>query len=972
MRSNNKTSVLVKSQLPAFVRDEHELFVEFIESYYKFLEQDGNMMYVTKNFPAYLDIDLIKRDIEYDALLGEQHNLEEENDYHAFLQKMYDNFTSLIPDSILTDKSLLLKHAKEFYRTRGSEKSIRFLMRALYGEEVTFYYPKNDILRASDGKWFIERSLNVKDFAVNNVANSSAYSLFRGRTIRGATSNSTCTVESADQYFESGTLVTELKVSAVEQDFINGEQIFTFFEENGEVKFLSCNLFSGIIVSTTVTYPGTGYIQGSQVPVESNSGSGGQIIISKVARANLDGKIKSVTVTLPGAGFRVNDPLLFTGGGGRAAAAKVFSVNTDESFHPSNFYIDGTRIIDLANTVIANTLNVNQNESYSNLSNVYVNTSNLVINTGTGSASSINLSRWTGNSNVYFETGDYILANDEYVLITSSNILSNVITVTPALSANLSQKSFIVYKKPNANTTMANSLNFWVYDNCGPIVSTQITNPGSNYIELPTVDALSNTFVRSLGILGRMEIIDGGRNYQQGDLIEFINQYGHYGDGANAVVTLVDANGTIEQVTFYPRDGYDEGGLGYEQAFLPTANVISSTGNGANIMVTAIIGDGELLEATSNVIGSIERLRILNGGAGYLTNPTINLQSQGDGTAQAYANIVTGIFTYPGRYINDDGHLSGYNFLQDRDYYQPFSYVIKSDVSLNKYRKPIKELSHPAGMILFGEHQYYDQSQHNVASNVLNSFVVFANSWANVIVKYSTANSLSFVSTGEFANLIFDKRTGTSNTTANLGNVIYDTQNIWYNAANTSQSANVRGNTYFTASGLNFQGIYSGGNATMQHANTLNVSNVMTVIAWINQANANSYKTIVSKNDVGFTRGFEMYMYNDLPVFNVRPAASNNTLTLTTSLPSNTWQFIAFTYDGVNIRGYSNGVFSGVSSGVANGATDTTGNLIIGARNDATPYIFEGKIASVEIYNRLLSNNDIQVLFNKDRRRYGI
>ena len=63
MRANNKTSLLVSSQLPAFVREEHETFVKFLEYYYKFLEQDGQLLYVTKNFPNYLDIDKIKEEI---------------------------------------------------------------------------------------------------------------------------------------------------------------------------------------------------------------------------------------------------------------------------------------------------------------------------------------------------------------------------------------------------------------------------------------------------------------------------------------------------------------------------------------------------------------------------------------------------------------------------------------------------------------------------------------------------------------------------------------------------------------------------------------------------------------------------------------------------------------------------------------------------------------------------------------------
>lgn len=972
--SNNKTSILVKSQVPDFVRADHALFVEFLEYYYKFLEQDGQLQYVTKNFQNFLDVDIIKQDVDHAILEGEFGNVNEATDYHIFLQKLYDNYTNLIPDSILADKTLLLKHAREFYRTRGTEKSIRFLMRALYNEEIEFYYPKTDILRASAGKWFVEKSLNVKDFAVNNVSNSTCYTQFVGRTIRGNTSNSTCTVEAADQYFDNGVLVTELKISAEDADFINGEQLFTFFEENGAVKFLSCNLFSGIILTTTVTNPGSGYVQGAAVPIYSNSGSGGQIIISKVSKANLEGKIKSVEVTYAGSGFRANDVVLFTGGaGGHGAAANVWVVQADDTYHPATYDIIGTRIIDVANVVIANTLNVNQGGAYSNMANIYVNTSNLLITTGTGPATSVNLNFWTGNSNVYFETGDYIKTNNEYVFITGSNTKTSIITVSPALSANLAAKSFVVYKKPNANSIMSQSFITWTYGPCGPILSVKVTNEGSGYRELPTLDVQSNTFIRSLGVLGRMDIIEGGYGYQNNDILEFVNQAGDYGDGANGVVTNVDANGAITQISFTARTGFNIGGMGYNQGRLPNVHIISANANayGAVIQVTSILGDGELVEATSNVIGSVERLRIISGGAGYLTNPTLDLSTQGDGTATAIANTITGIYTYPGRYISDDGHLSGYNFIQDRDYYQPFSYVIKSDVSLNTYRKAIKDLSHPAGAKIFGQHIYRDQTaatDANAFANVVNSFVVVDSVYANLVVKLSTSNTLSYIPTGNFNQGTFDVYNGIF---SNTGNIWYDSQNVWYNAANNKQSANLKGNTYFTSGGLRVMGYYANGNATMTHASSMNVANVITVSVWINQSNTTSYKVILSKQ-ASLSRGFEFYMNTGNPNIYLRPGFANNILTYATGIPSNTWQHVAFTYDGAKIRGYSNGVFKAISTGTANSATDTAAALVLGGMAGYPAYNFEGKIASVEIYNKVLSNTEIQTLFNKDRRKYGI
>ena len=54
-------------------------------------------------------------------------------------------------------------------------------------------------------------------------------------------------------------------------------------------------------------------------------------------------------------------------------------------------------------------------------------------------------------------------------------------------------------------------------------------NRGENYVTAPVISAQANSRIRSLGILGKMKIVDGGQNYVIGDTIEFINNYGSYG-----------------------------------------------------------------------------------------------------------------------------------------------------------------------------------------------------------------------------------------------------------------------------------------------------------------------------------------------------------------------------------------------------------------------------------------------------------
>lgn len=604
--SNNKTSLLINSQVPEFVRQDHTAFVEFLEDYYKFLEQENQVLNVTKNLSRYRDVDLAEG---------------------VFLQKLYDNFITLLPKDILANKTLILKHVKDFYRARGSEKSVRFLLRILFNKEATFYYPKVDVLKASNGKWYVEKSIRVGDIQVDNVANNIVYSNFQNKLISGNTSNATAVVETVDVYYDKGQLVTELKLSSEYRTFDDGEKIWCrFYDENGIDRYLSATIFSGIITSISLIDGGEGYVEGATVPIIGGNGSGGQVVISRTTKGTLTG----IGVTYSGAGYQSTDDIFITGGGGDGGAASILTVDTSGVTSPNSY-------------------------------NIYVSTIGLEANTAIG--------------------------NTKY-----SNLNSSI--------------------TDPANNWIINSLSSFALTNCGPIISCQIDAAGNGYVSIPTVQAQGNTMLRSLGILGRMRINDGGSGYVVGNILEFINPQGSFGYAANGIVSTVDGGGAITNVAFTAYSvGYPLGGIGYNEEILPTVNVASGTGSGANIEVTCIAGGGAILETSTTTAGTIEELRLVSGGSGYTTAPYLDFEAMGSGTgAQAAAFIVTGSYTYPGRYLNDDGFLSSYNFLQDRDYYQNYSYVVRIDEPIEKYRKALKTLTHPAGMKLFGHYLLGDDN----------------------------------------------------------------------------------------------------------------------------------------------------------------------------------------------------------------------------------------------------------------------
>ena len=151
-----KTSQFISSQLPAFVRADHPMFVSFLEAYYEWLETTGSV----GDYAGGLDL-LSQRDID--------------STFDSFVQYFKKEYLLSFPEKLATDvdgnplnQKNLIKNIRQFYRAKGSEKSYEFLFRILYNSAMEFYYPKEDILRLSDGKWIKRKS--IKTTANNRTA----------------------------------------------------------------------------------------------------------------------------------------------------------------------------------------------------------------------------------------------------------------------------------------------------------------------------------------------------------------------------------------------------------------------------------------------------------------------------------------------------------------------------------------------------------------------------------------------------------------------------------------------------------------------------------------------------------------------------------------------------------------------------------------------------------------------------------
>ena len=73
----------------------------------------------------------------------------------SFLSNFRDEFLATLPDKLANkvDKRSLIKNVKSLYRSKGTNKGHEIFFRILFNEESQTFYPREQLLRVSDGKY---------------------------------------------------------------------------------------------------------------------------------------------------------------------------------------------------------------------------------------------------------------------------------------------------------------------------------------------------------------------------------------------------------------------------------------------------------------------------------------------------------------------------------------------------------------------------------------------------------------------------------------------------------------------------------------------------------------------------------------------------------------------------------------------------------------------------------------------------
>jgi hypothetical protein len=452
-----KISSQIETQFPGFVREEGPQFVAFLKAYFEYMEQDGNAVKQTRSIQNNVDID---RTVD------------------SFVEYFRKEFMINIPSSVLADKRLLTKHIREFYRARGSQESYRFLFRTLYGVELDFYYPGDDILRASDGRWYREIRLRVgAPFNVNPR-------LFEGKRIRGITSGATAFVQDIICKDASGLTVYDLNVEQVVGIFTDGERIVDIDNTNN---YVTVNAQSGSLVSVSVIDGGAYNAIGDSVRIEGAGST--QAATGIVTEVKNQGAV-TLKIAKGGNGYtKDGTQLIITGGNGTGFEASISSFSSEP--------ISG--------------LNINT-DLIGPMKNVPINTGRFFVqksqNTATVATKLTGTVKLTsGSLNVIGQGTNFIsqLAIGDLVRVTGCANTLRVSTISTAQSfaavfaspvtITTGANAYIGLAAANAYTVLSKALKFSTSD-IFSINAIAITNPGYGYTTLPTIRIKDSTITQ--------------------------------------------------------------------------------------------------------------------------------------------------------------------------------------------------------------------------------------------------------------------------------------------------------------------------------------------------------------------------------------------------------------------------------------------------------------------------------------------
>lgn len=308
-------SPFIEEQFPSFVRSDYRKLVLFIKAYYEWSEKEGNPAFVNSKLDMVMDAD---------NSLDEFYSHFKSSYLLGFPEQLAFNVDGNTPN-----RRTLLKKIKEFYGNKGTESAYRFLFRVLYDSGVEFEYPKNFILKTSDGQWIEEISLKV------TRNNEQFHDALVGGTVQqyaGTQLVGSANIDRVFKYYQDGVPVTELFLTGLVGTFSPNSLVTLNPAEDSLVSPFTETAFS-VLGEFFVQTPGESYSVGDTVFVT----SGGVGFSAVVEQTGFAGAVKRIRIENSGVNYFDSVTAVVVSANGTNNTARVLLTPTAITRYPGYF-----------------------------------------------------------------------------------------------------------------------------------------------------------------------------------------------------------------------------------------------------------------------------------------------------------------------------------------------------------------------------------------------------------------------------------------------------------------------------------------------------------------------------------------------------------------------------------------------------------------------------------------------------------
>jgi hypothetical protein len=285
----NRLSDTIESRIPSFIREDYSTFVTFIEKYYKFLEQSNEPSKVPFAQAEFKDVDFTPQ---------------------ILLDKFKKLFIPDFPEQLAVDRQTgkplnlktLIKRAKQFYQSKGTEKSYDFLFRVLFDTDVEIFYPRTKMMIVSGGLWVERKTLKV---LVNDTDRARALvgKIIYQRDVNGLKINR-ARVKSCQIYMQSPYKVAEFEIDEINGTFQYGKIYSDVVYQDAE-ETIEFSLRRGIS-TINITSGGLNYTIGDVVKLTPATNGSGVGYTARVLEVDQNGAITKLQTVNFGFNYEQN------------------------------------------------------------------------------------------------------------------------------------------------------------------------------------------------------------------------------------------------------------------------------------------------------------------------------------------------------------------------------------------------------------------------------------------------------------------------------------------------------------------------------------------------------------------------------------------------------------------------------------------------------------------------------------------